>query len=166
MEASISNITNWEAIVSHFNIPAISSQVFSMIQEAIATTTVAGTIHSKELERTPVVKSVMNIKPIIAVYVHGALGLVWTTFAFLVWYRLNDTIIDTYSFYAHAGAYGQLFIFWILAMAAQKSKGMRLTFLISTCISLVLPFGGLYGLAAWYIYDSFAVPYDENNNPY
>ena len=43
---------------------------------------------------------------------------------------------------------------------------MRLTFFISTAISMVLPFGGLYGLAAWYIYDSFAVPYDENNNPY
>ena len=39
-------------------------------------------------------------------------------------------------------------------------------FFVSTCISMILPFGGLYGLAAWYIYDSFANPYDENDTPY
>ena len=100
------SIANWGAIASHFNLPAISSEVFSMLQEMIPATLASGSIQPRELERRPVVQSVMNLQPITAVYVHGALSIVWTSFAFLVWFRLKDTIIDTYSFYAHAGVYG------------------------------------------------------------
>ena len=43
---------------------------------------------------------------------------------------------------------------------------MRLTFFISTVISLIGPYGGWYGVCIWYIYDSFIDPFDENGVPY
>ena len=53
-----------------------------------------------------------------------------------------------------------------MALIGSKSKGLRGAFFVSTAITTIAPYGGWYGLCAWYIYDSFAVPYDETGGSY
>ena len=79
---------------------------------------------------------------------------------------LHDNIIDDIQFYAHAGLYGQLFLFWIIALAAPNSLAIRAMFFISAAITTLGPYGGFYGICAWYAYDGYINDGDENGVPY
>ena len=50
-----------------------------------------------------------------------------------------------------------------MALAGQKVEGLRAAFFVSSAITCIAPFGGWYGLWAWYIYDAYTNPRDANN---
>ena len=106
----------------------------------------------------------MNGKTAVSFYT--PLGWVWTLFVFLVYQYLHDSNIDNYNWYAYAGIYGQLTIFWFIVMVAPGSKGARASYFISAAISAVGPYLLFYLIDFWYAYDTIAYPKDENGTPY
>ena len=154
-------------IVSHFDLASITGDVFGLLQDVIPSTLMA-TAHSstRKMTTSPRVQSVFEMSPSTAVYTYPAIGLVWTLFVFLVWQYLHDSNVDNYYFWAHAGIYGQLTIFWILVLAAPRSKGARASFFISSAISTVGPYGIFYLICFWYSYDTIIYPKDENGQLY
>ena len=151
-------------IVSHLDLPTITGDLWGLLQDVLPSTALMAAVHSSSRKTTasPRVQSVFEMSPSTAVYTYPALGLVWTTFVFLVWQFLHDSNVDNYYWWAHAGIYGQLTLFWIIVLAAPRSKGARAMFFVSTAISTVGPYLLFYLICFWYSYDTIIYPKDEN----
>lgn len=85
------------AIVSHFDLAAITGDLWQYVQEIVPSTLAAASVDSGVNRlASPRVQSVFNMSPTTAMYTYGALAFVWPAFAFAVWYRLHDTNVDDY----------------------------------------------------------------------
>ena len=150
-------------IVSHFDLPTITGELFGLIQDVIPSTALSA-VHSsaRKMTTSPRVQSVFEMSPSTAVYTYTPMGWVWTLFVFLVWQFLHDSNIDDYYWWAHAGIYGQLTLFWFIVIAAPGSKGARAAYFVSSAISTVGPYLLFYLICFWYSYDTIIYPRDEN----
>ena len=112
-------------------------------------------------------KAIFNVKPQIGAIVYVAFVPLWISCSFMVWYLMEFTkryldssfattyksVIDTIQWWFHVGIWGQLVLFFTLAITIDTAI-MRRLYWYSTLLSLSGPFLGYWAAAVWYIVEA------------
>ena len=78
--------------------------------------------------------------PLLAVILWGLLGPLNAFCAFTYWYWFQNSIIDTISFFANAGLFGQNFLAFLIVLVSLDSEGSRALYYWSSMIASLGPF--------------------------